>query len=180
MPLKQQIKNKSSKHPPHDVASVQNLPAAPWLHQKTLPAENSKVNTPPNWAIFFAGLVFDWILAEGCQEEMGKRNLSKARILHDSIDASGLYRCPAAEKCRSSVSVLFDLPSKMLEATFLEEATRSGLLNPTGHFASGGIRACLYNAVTEEAVRALTGFMDEFAAGNRHQVELQHSTRKLL
>jgi phosphoserine aminotransferase len=135
-----------------------------------LAAENSKVNTPPTWAIFLAGLVFDWILAEGGLEEMGERNRTKARILYDAIDASDFYRCPAAENCRSSVSVVFGLPSKGLEAALLDQATRSGLLNLAGHSASGGIRASLYNAITEEAVLALVNFMNEFATRHKSQV----------
>lgn len=132
-----------------------------------LAAENSKVNTPPTWAIFLAGLVFDWILAEGGLEEMGKRNRTKARILYDAIDASDFYRGPAAENCRSSVSVVFDLPNKDLEAAFLEMTSRHGLLHLAGHAASGGVRASLYNAVAEEAVRTLAGFMNDFARQNK-------------
>ena len=95
---------------------------------------------------------------------MERRNRNKARILYDVIDASGFYHCPASENCRSSVSIVFDLPSKDLQAAFLDLATRRGLLHLAGHAASGGVRASLDNTATEEAAGSLAGFMNEFAS----------------
>lgn len=134
-----------------------------------LAANNSKVNTLPTWAIYIAGLVFKWILSEGGLGEMARRNSDKARMLYEAIDSSCFYRCPVDASCRSSVNVVFNLPSKALEEAFLEHATQRGLLNLRGHSASGGIRASLYNAVSEEAVRALVEFLDEFAQAKKQQ-----------
>ncbi len=50
---------------------------------------------------------------------MERRNRKKARILCDLIDASGFYHCPASENCRLSVSIVFDLPIKDLQAASL-------------------------------------------------------------
>ena len=135
-----------------------------------LAASNSKVNTLPTWAIYIASLVFKWILAEGGLEEMAKRNRNKARILYDAIDSSDFYHCPTANDCRSRVTVVFGLPTKALEEAFLSLASERGLLNLRGHAALGGVRASLYNAVSEEAVRTLIDFMDEFAAPRKRQV----------
>jgi phosphoserine aminotransferase len=45
---------------------------------------------------------------------------------------------------------------------FAAEAAAHGLVGTPGHRSVGGLRISLYNAVTLEAVQALTGFMREF------------------
>jgi phosphoserine aminotransferase len=49
-----------------------------------------------------------------------------------------------------------------LEKQFAKEAAAAGMVGTPGHRSVGGIRVSLYNAVTVEAVEALTGFMREF------------------
>jgi phosphoserine aminotransferase len=49
-----------------------------------------------------------------------------------------------------------------LEKKFDSEAAVAGLAGTPGHRSVGGLRVSLYNAVTLEAVEALTGFMREF------------------
>jgi phosphoserine aminotransferase len=145
----------------------QPLPITPAVFDYTRLAKHaSKVNTPPVWSVFIAGLMFKWIQSEGGLEEMAVRNRRKAAMLYEVIDESGLYRCAVAEKVRSSVNVCFHLPDQDLENAFLFSAQQRGLLNLKGHSASGGIRASLYNAVSEEAVAALAVFMRDFAAEN--------------
>ncbi|MCP4286429.1 MAG: hypothetical protein GY792_18605 [Gammaproteobacteria bacterium] len=85
--------------------------------------------------------------------------------------SSGFYKCSVAQEVRSSVNVCFQLPSPGLEREFLFNAQKNGLLNLKGHSASGGIRASLYNAVSEEAVTALTRFMNGFAVQNGAAVD---------
>ena len=46
-------------------------------------------------------------------------------------------------------------------------ATKAGMEGLKGHRSVGGIRASLYNAVTVDDVKKLTGFMEEFAKKNR-------------
>ncbi len=53
-----------------------------------------------------------------------------------------------------------------LDATFLEESKAVGLTNLKGHRSVGGMRASIYNAVSEEAVDALIAFMADFE--NKH------------
>jgi phosphoserine aminotransferase len=60
------------------------------------------------------------------------------------------------------MNVPFTLPDSELDAEFLEQAGQRGLLNLKGHRSVGGMRASLYNAVTEAAVDALVDFMGEF------------------
>ena len=60
------------------------------------------------------------------------------------------------------MNVPFTLADASLDRRFLEEAEAAGLANLKGHRSVGGMRASLYNAVTEEAVDALMAFMGEF------------------
>ena len=56
----------------------------------------------------------------------------------------------------------FTLADDALDKLFLQESEASGLLNLKGHRSVGGMRASLYNAVSEEAVDALIAFMRDF------------------
>ncbi len=144
------------------------LPITPAVFDYGRLAENAcKVNTPPVWAIFVAGLVFRWIRAEGGLPEMARRNHSKAARLYAAVDDSGFYRCRVQRSVRSTVNVCFHLPGPDLERRFLAEAEARGLHNLKGHAATGGIRASLYNAVGDDAVTALVEFMGDFAV--RHK-----------
>jgi len=49
-----------------------------------------------------------------------------------------------------------------IETKFAAEAAAAGLVGTLGHRSVGGMRVSLYNAVTLEAVQALTGFLSEF------------------
>ncbi len=131
-----------------------------------LAACRSKVNTPPVWAIYMAGLVFRWICDEGGLTVMAERNRRRARDLYRTIDESGFYSCPVAERVRSSVSVCFGLPTPQLEDRFIRQAQEEGLCHLQGHSASGGVRVSLYNAVSDRAVETLIDFMHRFA--DRH------------
>ncbi len=64
------------------------------------------------------------------------------------------------------MNVPFTLKSADFDDAFLAEAEKSGLLNLAGHRSVGGMRASIYNAVTEEAVDALIDFMKDFATKN--------------
>ena len=61
------------------------------------------------------------------------------------------------------MNVPFLLANSDLDARFLKESSAAGLTNLKGHRSVGGMRASIYNAVSEKAVDALINFMDEFA-----------------
>ena len=95
------------------------------------------------------------------------RNREKASLLYERIDASGgLYRGHAATDSRSTMNVTWRLPTHELDARFVAEAAAEGLVELKGHRSVGGIRASIYNAMPLEGVRALAGFMDDFAGRN--------------
>jgi phosphoserine aminotransferase len=61
------------------------------------------------------------------------------------------------------MNVVFRLPSEALEEQFVAEAKKAKMIGLKGHRSVGGIRASTYNAVSLEAVEALTAFMADFA-----------------
>ncbi|WP_404474976.1 3-phosphoserine/phosphohydroxythreonine transaminase [Vreelandella venusta] len=140
------------------------VPGAPSLFDYQLLAEaGSMVNTPPTYAWYLAGLVFQWLQGDmGGLNAMDALNQRKADKLYAAIDASAFYSNPIARANRSRMNVPFVLADAALDNVFLQEADEAGLLNLKGHRSVGGMRASLYNAVPEEAVDALIAFMADF------------------
>lgn len=126
-------------------------------------AEGSMLNTPPTFAWYVAGLVFQWIKRQGGLSAMAARNQRKASLLYQAIDGSGFYRNPVTPEHRSWMNVPFTLPREELDAVFLKEAEQQGLMNLKGHRSVGGMRASIYNAMPEAGVAALVAFMADFA-----------------
>ncbi|MEM8561735.1 MAG: 3-phosphoserine/phosphohydroxythreonine transaminase [Pseudomonadota bacterium] len=123
---------------------------------------DSMYNTPPTFAIYLAGLVFEWLQELGGLEEMAVINQRKAQKLYAAIDGSAFYANPVEHASRSSMNIPFTLRDDNLDKTFLEESEKAGLLNLKGHRSVGGMRASIYNAVPESAVDALIAFMQDF------------------
>ena len=129
---------------------------------KALAAAGSMLNTPPTYAWYLAGLVFEWLLEQGGLEAMGSRNERKASKLYAAIDASDFYANPVDAACRSWMNVPFTLADAELDAAFLSASADAGLLTLKGHRSVGGMRASIYNAMPEEGVDALIAFMQDF------------------
>jgi phosphoserine aminotransferase len=129
---------------------------------KTQADAGSMYNTPPTYAWYLAGLVFQWIKRLGGLEGIAAINERKAKALYAAIDASGLYSNPVEPNCRSWMNVPFILANPELDATFLADAKTAGLITLKGHRSVGGMRASIYNAMPEEGVQALISFMREF------------------
>ena len=131
-------------------------------------AENgSMLNTPPTFGIYIAGLVFQWLKKQGGLAGIDAINAEKARILYECIDNSGgFYTNPVDPDCRSRMNVPFVLADAALDAPFLAAAKDAGVLGLKGHKSVGGMRASIYNAVSLDAVKALVGFMNDFAKRN--------------
>ncbi|GAB4125572.1 MAG: 3-phosphoserine/phosphohydroxythreonine transaminase [Sideroxydans sp.] len=134
------------------------------LDYKTHADNESMYNTPPTFAIYMAGLVFQWLKQHGGIAAMEQQNIAKAKLLYEAIDASGgFYRCPVAQADRSRMNVPFTLKDAALDGEFLKQAEARGLLQLKGHRSVGGMRASLYNAMPLAGVQALVDFMNEFA-----------------
>ena len=137
------------------------------LDYKTHADNDSMYNTPPTYAIYIAGLVFQMLKRNGGVVAMEKTNNAKAKLLYDAIDASkGFYKCPVATANRSRMNVPFTLKNEALDGEFLKQADTRGLLQLKGHRSVGGMRASIYNAMPLEGVKTLVSFMNEFAQKN--------------
>ncbi|MCT6699368.1 3-phosphoserine/phosphohydroxythreonine transaminase [Rheinheimera sp. 4Y26] len=137
-----------------------NIPA---ILDYRLAAENdSMFNTPPTYAWYLAGLVFEWLKRQGGVEAMGKLNQKKADTLYGYIDQSDFYRNDVAPQYRSWMNVPFLLADERLNDLFVSEAENAGLLALKGHRMVGGMRASIYNAMPLAGVQTLVTFMQEF------------------
>ncbi len=128
---------------------------------------NSLYNTPPCFPIYMAMLVFKWLKQTGGVSAMQKINEEKAKMLYDFIDNSSFYTNKVNKKDRSLMNVPFVSPSQELDAKFVAEATKVGLVSLKGHRITGGMRASIYNAMPVEGVKALIEFMKKFETENR-------------
>ena len=133
---------------------------------KAYAESGSMTNTPPTFAWYVADLVFQWLKARGGVEAMAAINERKSSKLYAAIDASDFYSNPVALDCRSRMNVPFILADDALDKKFLEESAAAGLANLKGHRSVGGMRASIYNAVSEDAVDALIAFMADFEKAN--------------
>ena len=122
----------------------------------------SMLNTPSTFAIYMAGLVFEWLIGQGGLPAIERANVAKSERLYSAIDASGFYRNPVRPADRSRMNVPFFLPDSRLDQPFLEGAKARGLVQLKGHRAVGGMRASLYNAMPLAGVEALCAYLDEF------------------
>lgn len=125
-------------------------------------SKGSMPNTPPSFGIYFAGLVFEWLLEQGGIEEMHQRNLKKAHMLYDYVDQSNFYHSPVAKGSRSFMNVAIQMEDRKHEERFLHEARENHLIALKGHKTFGGLRASIYNAMSIEGVESLIRFMDQF------------------
>lgn len=138
-------------------------PGTPGMLDWSIHAEaESMHNTPPTFGWYLAGLVFAWLKEQGGLKAIEAMNRQKAATLYGAIDASNFYHSPVQERNRSWMNVPFTLADPELDKTFLSEAEAVGLTNLKGHRSVGGMRASLYNAVSQEAVDALVAFMQDF------------------
>ena len=133
---------------------------------KSYAESDSMTNTPPTFAWYVADLVFQWLKNQGGVEAIAEVNARKAGKLYEAIDTSDFYSNPVAVDCRSRMNVPFILADDSLDAKFLEESAAAGLANLKGHRSVGGMRASIYNAVSEDAVDTLLAFMSEFERVN--------------
>lgn len=131
---------------------------------KTVAANKSMYNTPPTYAIYIAGLVFQWLKRQGGVAVMEARNVAKAKLLYDFLDSSDFYENRVDPACRSRMNVPFFLKDETRNEAFLAGAREAGLLQLKGHKSVGGMRASIYNAMPIEGVHVLVDYLRDFAA----------------
>ncbi|MDB5854534.1 MAG: phosphoserine aminotransferase [Herminiimonas sp.] len=123
---------------------------------------DSMLNTPPTYAIYIAGLVFEWLHEQGGIAAIESRNIEKAALLYDYLDQSDFYSNPVDKADRSRMNIPFRLKDDFLDEAFLKGAREHGMVQLKGHRAVGGMRASIYNAMPIEGVRTLVAYMKDF------------------
>ena len=125
----------------------------------------SLYNTPPVFNVYVLGEVLKWLKSEGGPAAMGKRNMAKAQVIYQALDAHvDFYEPTVTEKSdRSMMNLTFRLRKPELEKAFLAKAESRKLMGLKGHRSVGGFRASIYNAFPREGCERLAQFLDEFA-----------------
>ena len=114
------------------------------MDYKVAVENESMYNTPPTYAWYMAGLVFEWLKRQGGLKAMAAINQRKAEKLYRYIDGSGFYKNPVDLACRSWMNVPFTLADSARDEEFLKGAKAAGLVQLKGHRSVGGMRASIY------------------------------------
>ena len=143
------------------------LPITPSVfHWKEQAAAESMLNTPPTYAVYIAGLVFEWLLKQGGIAAIEQQNIAKAKLLYDYLDQSAYYSNPVRKEDRSRMNIPFRLADEAQDEAFLKGAKERGMVQLKGHRSVGGMRASIYNAMPIEGVRTLVEYMQDFERRN--------------
>lgn len=135
-----------------------------WDYQKQAEAK-SLLNTPPTHAIWVMDKVLDWIESQGGVTAMQTNAERRASLVYQLIDGSdGFYRNKIRD--RSKVNITFNIRDSALEKTFLQSAEARGFSGLEGHRSVGGLRASLYNAISDSETETLVEFMEKFRQEN--------------
>ena len=135
----------------------------PVFSYAAIAAAGSMLNTPPTFAWYAAGLVFEWLLERGGLEAVAAQNEQQAQRLYAAIDEHDIFTNTVHANNRSRMNIPFTLSDDSLTKTFLSGAEQKGFIGLKGHKSVGGLRASLYNASPDESVDALIGYLKEFA-----------------
>ena len=140
----------------------------PTMLSYAIQAKNDSLyNTPPCFPIYVAMLVFRWLKNLGGVKAIQEINEYKAGLLYDFIDNSSLFTNSVNKKDRSIMNVPFVTGNQELDAKFVAESAKYGLVSLKGHKLVGGMRASIYNAMPVEGVKALVEFMKKFELENK-------------
>ena len=139
------------------------VPTPPTMLDYKIHADaDSMFNTPPTYAIYIAGLVFQLLKRKGGLAAMEKINIEKAQLLYDFLDQSQFFKNPVAKSDRSRMNIPFTLADPALDEEFLKGAKARGMIQLKGHRSVGGMRASIYNALPIAGVRTLVDYLKEF------------------
>jgi phosphoserine aminotransferase len=126
-------------------------------------AANSLYNTAPTFGIYLIRNVLAYVKEQGGLSHVEEVNRKKAGLLYGELDAAAdFYKAPVEKESRSTMNVVFRLPSEELEKKFVADAAKQRMVGLAGHRSTGGVRVSLYNAVPLDAVEALVAFMKDF------------------
>lgn len=123
----------------------------------------SVLNTPPVFPIFVSNRYLHWMKSVGGIETMERWAKERARLVYSEVDGQ-FYKGHAIENHRSRHNFVFKLATPELDALFVSEAQKSGILEIKGYRTLGGVRASMYNGISLESAQYFAHFMKEFRA----------------
>ena len=99
-------------------------------------------------------------------EPLADARQRRASALYEVIDAHPeAFSAHAAPQSRSLMNVTFNAARPEIERALLERAEAAGMIGLRGHRLVGGLRASLYNAVSDESVQRLINLIADVARG---------------
>lgn len=133
------------------------------LNYQTHAKSDSLYNTPPTFAIYMSGLLFQWLEEQGGLGQIAKNNREKAEKLYDYLDQSDVFTATIQDtRYRSIMNIPFVTGSDDLDQAFIAACKDQQLKNIKGHRSVGGMRASLYNGMPLAGVEALIEMMANF------------------
>ena len=132
------------------------------LRYRTHAEKGSLYHTPNTLGIFAVGEVAKWVAERGGVEAMQSRSQKRAQDLYQVIDAyPDVYQGHADISARSLMNITFRGTSDEVEQALLNRAQATQMVGLKGHRSVGGLRASLYNAVSDESVSRLVNLVDD-------------------
>lgn len=125
--------------------------------------EGSMLNTPPVFAVYVVLLTLRWLKKKGGIPVIEKLNNEKAALFYRTLDELPVFKGVVAEEDRSTMNAVFVIDDPQLEKEFLDVCKKENMIGIKGHRSVGGFRVSMYNALTLESVKAITGLMKQFA-----------------
>lgn len=139
---------------------------SPVFNYAAMAAAASMLNTPPTFAWYAAGLVFEWLLEQGGLDVMATRNAQQAQKIYSQIDKHAIYENRVHPSNRSLMNIPFSLSNADQTVKFLNGSLDRNFIGLKGHKSVGGLRASIYNAATDASIDALVDYLDSFAREN--------------
>jgi phosphoserine aminotransferase len=131
-----------------------------------LASNHSLYYTNNTFACYVLGLCLRWLKDQGGLTAMARHNQRKSEHFYSYLDQSEFYFNEVDKRYRSRMNIPFKLRDPSLQSKFLEESHNAGFVGLAGHRLVGGLRASLYNAISESKVNALLEFMHDFQRAN--------------
>jgi phosphoserine aminotransferase len=132
------------------------------LNYRTHINKGSMFNTPPVFPIYVSMLTMEWVKKQGGVEAVEAKNIEKAKVIYDAIDASSIFAGTTAKEDRSLMNVTFVAQNEALTTAFLQLCKEENISGLAGHRDVGGFRASIYNAMPLSSVKHLVDVMQEF------------------
>ncbi|KAG6836751.1 hypothetical protein H0H93_003827 [Arthromyces matolae] len=136
-----------------------SLTYTPYAKQESMP------NTPSVFAVYVLGLVLrrnEELGGTKYHEELNKRKMEKVYQVLWEGEEKGVFEPKVRKGQGSWMNITFGVNGEGAEKRFLQGAEERDLKGLKGHRSVGGMRASLYNAVTEEWVDQLVAYMRHF------------------